>query len=68
MSTITKRLDALEAQSTPARRLVVLWGEPGETDALAWARLHPGEPFDADADIMRIRWVSPGEVDEGEGL
>lgn len=66
MSTIMRRLDALEARAAPARRFVVLWNEPGETDAQAWARLHPGEPFDADADILRIRWVSPDGHDGGE--
>jgi hypothetical protein len=65
MSTI-RRIEALEARSTPTRRLVVLWNEPGETDAQAWARLHPGEPFDADADIMRIGWVSPDDHVGGE--
>jgi hypothetical protein len=66
MSTITKRLDALEAQSTPARRFVVLWSEPNETDAQAWARLYPGEPLDPEANIMRICWVSPDDHDGGE--
>ena len=64
MSTITKRLDALEAQSTPARRLVVLLAEPGENAATAWARKCPGEEVPADADFMLVEFVGVDPIED----
>lgn len=57
MSAITKRLDALEARAEPSRPLVVLFPEPGEDAAAAWARTHPGEPLPEDADVLMVKFV-----------
>lgn len=67
MSAITKRLDALEARAEPSRPLVVLFPEPGEDAAAAWARSRPNEPFDPDAPMLAISWMRPNEHDGGEG-
>lgn len=64
MSTITRRLDVLEARTELTRPIVVLFlNEPDEPVAEAWARHRPGRPFDPDAPLVCIRWVSPGDDD-----
>jgi hypothetical protein len=60
MPNIERRLEALEGRSGSHRPLVVLFAKsPNETVREAWARQHPGEPFDASADIIVIRWRAP---------
>jgi hypothetical protein len=64
MSTITRRLDALEEKVAPTRRLVVLFAEPGDDAASAWARKYPGEDAPADADFMLVEFAGVDPIED----
>jgi hypothetical protein len=43
---------------------VVLFPEPGENAATAWARTHPGEEAPADADFMLVTFAGVDPIEE----